>query len=281
MEFDFCQVIAVAVIYEIDLNCSTTVISLNESAARMNTILDVFVYDNSKIDRSTPFLNSFSNLNIAVYHDPQNSGVSKAYNYSVRQYREKKEWYLLFDQDTKLPVNALDSYYKACNLACKNNISLVVPVVVDSIGKIWSPSREVLSKGKHFRREKLKYGRVEAGNLLYINSGAMINGDVFDKIGLYDEDLFYFSDHEFFKRYQRNYSNSYVMNLEFLHDISSHGRDSIEDATKRLPILLRDSKKYSSLQGTPLPFLWICLQTIKLAIIYRNLKLVTLLFKKY
>ncbi len=42
--------------------------------------LDVFVYDNSPTSQKP---DSYSNINIKYVHDPENSGVSKAYNAGV------------------------------------------------------------------------------------------------------------------------------------------------------------------------------------------------------
>lgn len=267
------RVIVVVVLYEIDLISSTTALTLNEAAAKSDNILDVFVYDNSNNDRSTPFIDLFSNLNITVYHDSKNSGVSRAYNFSVEKYERSKDWFLLFDQDTKVPRHALESYLASCDVAGKYDVDLLVPVVKDSNEIIWSPSKEFLFKGIHINKKKMQYGLVDSESLLYINSGVMINYKVFDKIGKYDEDLFYFSDHEFFKRYRSKFPKSYVIDLELIHDISSHGRDGIDDANKRLPILLRDSKVYAKKVKSLLPIFWYLVQVIKLSSYHHTLKL--------
>ena len=102
--------IAIVVIYNMELAHSKTFQSLNKALKKKNQILDLMVYDNSpnKQFHSEEFqLESFQ---VFYVSDINNPGVSKAYNTGFKRAESMgKKWMLLLDQDTDFPENVFDA----------------------------------------------------------------------------------------------------------------------------------------------------------------------------
>ncbi len=268
----YTTILYVVVLYEIPLKQSTTIISLDKSALKSDVAIDVLIYDNSKSDNSSEYTHLFSNLNITIIHNPSNPGVSAAYNYALLEMQSQHEWVVLLDQDTLLSIETVVEYSKAAMIAESENVYICAPVLLDSKSLLWSPSKQLLYRGVHINVETLKVGKfMQTQNNTILNSGLMVNRQIIPKIGSFNSDLFYYSDLEFFDRYTDQYKYFYVIPLTHVHDISSHGRDNFEDATKRYPLLLRDSITYSKLKSNPLPYFWIIIQGIKLTFVYKSI----------
>ena len=56
-------------------------------------------------------INTYDGLIINYLHDPENSGVSRAYNVgALHAKKNQRQWILLLDQDTTLPDTFLERY---------------------------------------------------------------------------------------------------------------------------------------------------------------------------
>ncbi len=112
----------VIVVYNTKLETSESFQSV-EGMRRKGTTLDLIVYDNSPTPQQ-PI--EPPGLRITYFHDPENSGVSKAYNVAAAHATAlRKEWILLLDQDTTLPPDLLEAYQS--EIARHPGIKLVRP----------------------------------------------------------------------------------------------------------------------------------------------------------
>jgi len=177
--------------------------------------LNLFIYDNSPISQE---LKNYEGLAITYFHDPENSGVSKAYNTGAEHAKKiSKEWVLLLDQDTRFPNSILSEYRQAMN--SNSNINLFVPVLKLKNGKIFSPSRYRFKRG--FFLVTIKSGVHSLFNLAPVNSGMMVQVEAFFKVGGYNEKVkLDFADFQFVERFRKLYPNFFVLNVECEQDFS-------------------------------------------------------------
>jgi len=177
--------------------------------------LNLFIYDNSPISQE---LKNYEGLAITNFHDPENSGVSKAYNTGVEHAKKiSKEWVLLLDQDTRFPSSILSEYRQAIN--SNSNINLFVPVLKLKNGKIFSPSRYRFKRG--FFLDTIESGVHSLFNLAPVNSGMMVQVEAFFKVGGYNEKVkLDFADFQFVERFRKLYPNFFVINVECEQDFS-------------------------------------------------------------
>jgi GT2 family glycosyltransferase len=141
------DIIAVLVLYKIDLNDSTTFNSLQKSLSITNSTLDIIVYDNSP----TSFFNkekydNVKQFNIFYINNKSNPGVSTAYNVAAKIARSKnKKWLFLLDQDTFFPYDTFKTYSNA--IVSMSNIMVFAPILKSSRGIFISPSRYKFHRG--------------------------------------------------------------------------------------------------------------------------------------
>jgi len=136
----------IIVIYNIELEDSESFQSILQMHAE-EAELNVFVYDNSLKPQK---LKAYKNIRLSYVHDPNNSGVSKAYNTGAENAKkEQKEWVLLLDQDTTLPSDILKQYNSA--IKTYSEAKLIVPILQLANGKIFSPCSYRFKRGFYFQ----------------------------------------------------------------------------------------------------------------------------------
>src|ERR1700743_364915 len=97
--------LAVIVLNKTRLEDSKTFASLTACLKASSLQLDLLIYDNSP-EYNPDSVSGFPNWKITYMADTSNSGVSKAYNCAASlALASKKQWLLLFDQDTSFPLN--------------------------------------------------------------------------------------------------------------------------------------------------------------------------------
>ena len=204
--------IGVIVIYNIRIEESETLITLNASLEKASVSLDVVVCDNSlNSDLVNGSVFRKGCFNIHYFHDPSNPGVSKAYNFAS-QYALllKKEWLLVLDQDTSFPVDTFSKYVSA--IQDNPSIKLFAPVLKISDGRIFSPSRYWFKRG--FGLKRISFGVHGFKGLSPVNSGMMISLDAFGAVGGYDERVrLDFSDFMFIERFRKRFSEFCVVDV--------------------------------------------------------------------
>lgn len=189
--------------------------------------LEVFIYDNSPQAQNVI---NHENINITYLHDPQNSGVSKAYNEGVKYAAEnRKKWVLLLDQDTKLPKCILEKYWSAINE--NPYIDLFVPILKLNGGTIFSPSRYKFKRG--FFLENIEVGKHSLYRYAPVNSGMMLRTSAFLDVGGYNDEVqLDFSDFQFIERFRKKHPDFFVINAECGHDFSND-ESSLESQSMR------------------------------------------------
>ena len=178
--------------------------------------LEVFVYDNSPQNQNVIH---HKNINIKYVHDPQNSGVSKAYNEGAKYAAEnRKEWVLLLDQDTNLPKCILEKYRSAIN--GNPYIDLFVPILKLKGGTIFSPSLYKFKRG--FFLKNIEVGKHSLNRYAPVNSGMMVRTSAFLDVGGYNEEVqLDFSDFQFIERFRKKHPDFVVIDAECGHDFSN------------------------------------------------------------
>lgn len=151
-------------------------------------------------------------LHIQYVHTPENTPLSKIYNQVAAQIAEDS-YLTLLDQDTSLPVE----YFEELALAQRSLEPLILPKVICQ-GRLVSPGTRFFAHGRLL--ESVPAGNVKSRNLLAINSGMSIRGDVFRRIR-YDERLnFYGTDTYFMKKYESKYDHAFVLNQPIEHSLA-------------------------------------------------------------
>lgn len=199
--------LAIVVLYNQKIEDSKTLISL-EKALHVDNILDLIIYDNSRIDQEVKNL-KFKKFRITYFHNPGNPGVSYAYNFAAEYAKKQdKKWLLLLDQDTCFENNIFQSYYNSVKQNI--NIALFAPILKINESKILSPCKF------HFYGEHLKSINFELqrfDNNSPVNSGIFVKIDSFLEAGGYNNNVpLDLSDHQFIERFKKKNKYYIVVN---------------------------------------------------------------------
>ena len=222
--------IAIVVIYNMELAHSKTFQSLNKALKKKNQILDLMVYDNSPNKQFHTEEFQLESFHVFYVSDINNPGVSKAYNTGFKRAESMgKKWMLLLDQDTDFPENVFDKYQEAMQQSPK--VKLFAPTLRTQ-HLIFSPSKYFLKRGFHLK--VIKPGIYDLNSIVPVNSGIMIDRIVFGEVGGYKEDVkLDFSDFQFLQRFKKHYRNFAVIDLVCQHGFSNIDLVDIENMEKR------------------------------------------------
>lgn len=243
----------------------------------VKTPLNVVVYDNSAEPQQIPEHTSFG---IEYFHDPCNSGVSRAYNYgAVRAEERKLEWILLLDQDTRMPPDFLNRYARA---ATQNpEIKLFAPVLRLANGRIFSPFAYKFNRGFHL--QKISEGQYSLFKIAPVNSGMMISVKAFMECGGYNEKVkLDFSDFQFIRRFRKRYSQFYVMDINCLQDFSDNNL-LLDDQLRRFRFYCEGAlaiEKENSMDTFIYPVV-VMARALKLSLRFKSFKFVAFYFRHY
>ena len=270
------ETLVILVIYRCVPEKSTTWSSLVQEAARLKSTIHLFVYDNSPEPQHfppSPF------IKMEHKHNPDNPGVSKAYNEGCAHARRKgKRWLLLLDQDTSFPAGWLAVYFRN---TVEEDPSLVrVPILLsDSI--IISPFRYWLTKGVSSRR--VDPGVYSLHRYFAINSGLLIDRDVFESVGCYDEAIpLDFSDFAFMNKLKKNKCSLKVMELYGQHRLSSMAKPDENTAKQRFRQYCLGSKRLTAYTGQSFLHLFLGAgRAIRLGIQYRSRSFIIILIQSW
>jgi len=222
----------VIVIYNQEITSCVTLNSLYLSL-KSNvdfSALDVLIYDNSAKAQNISGVKLNSHIKLSYLHDSKNSGVSKAYNTAAKiASKLGKEWLLIFDHDTKLPSESIKCYSDAMN----NNreYQIFSPILLHG-DKIISPCKYKGFRG-YVHTQQLT-GACKFSDFVPINSGLLINLNLFHNVGGYNEDLkLDFSDFYFIKKIKNFIDTFFVIDLRIQHDLSGFNLNDINNTTIR------------------------------------------------
>ncbi len=207
-------VCVVIVLYKIALEESPSFKSVL-AAQKLGKEISVFIYDNSPYPQETK---NYPDLHFFYTHDPENPGVSKAYNSGAAYaHRNEKEWILILDQDTTLPEAIFLDYERA--IRKYPEIKLFAPILKLANGKIFSPCKYRFKRGFHLKG--VTAGLSSFKNMSPVNSGMLINTTSFFEAGGYNNAVkLDFSDFQFIERFRKVQSNWCIIDVVCEQDFS-------------------------------------------------------------
>lgn len=182
------KIFAVIVTYNIDLkHCKSYQTLL------ANTSLPFLIYENSAI----PMNQQYKGKQIYYQHNPNNGGVSAAYNAGAKIAKKRGyDYMLLLDEDTSFEASFIDKLREAHT--AHPQAVVLAPRMVYQGSKPFSPVRLGMFAPQAFKPEQACY---PLGKYAPVNSGACIQVETFFKNGGYNEDIkLDFADFDFFGR---------------------------------------------------------------------------------
>lgn len=195
--------------------------------------VQLFVYDNS------PCSQQVNRCCTKYVHDPQNHGLSVAYNTAAKFAREEGfEWIVLLDQDTNFLNISIDDYKDA--IANHSEIKMFAPKVRCG-NKYMSPVK--VWQHMAVLQESVPSGIIPLRKYTPINSGLCVNVDAMMECGGYNEAVFLdYSDHEFIRRFRKFYSNAFIIDKE-IHQNFSVVSDDRESTINRYGLYCRSIRE--------------------------------------
>ncbi|MCG2791917.1 MAG: glycosyltransferase [Weeksellaceae bacterium] len=209
-----------------------------------NVGLDICVYDNTDTEKWQQNFDLKTipqdNVNVAYFHDPENSGISAAFNYFAKFALDNRyEWIVFLDQDTALPKVFFEIYCSYVLTNPKNNLAL--PKVYAS-QKLISPSGYKFYRTNEITLNDTK--EVLLKNITAINSGMLIRTKFFEENKGYDKNLrIDFCDHEFVERLNNNGHFADILNIALQQDFSAE-TDDLSKSFTRYNIYMKDMASY-------------------------------------
>jgi len=215
MKLDY--IFAVIVIYKCKVEESSTLYSLNEAVEQP---INVLIYDNSPAIDSGYDVNKFANLRIQYVHNPNNPGISKAYNYALNEAKNiNKRWLLLLDQDTTLSKEYFQKIVKISDQQLRHSVVSIIPNIKSaSDNQIISPLR--ILPGGFLKPLSVSQGYLNI-NLAAINSGALINIDFVLSVGGFNEDYkLDMLDYWFNREIYKSKKDVLLLDVNIIHELS-------------------------------------------------------------
>lgn len=223
--------------------------------------LDIFIYDNSLSRQST------SKPNVTYVQDPNNSGISAAYNAAYRLALAKgKSWMLVFDHDTICTVEYFNELTRNVNRHPESKI--FVPRL-SANRRIISPFRWMAGRGW---RTKVKPGFCSLARYRFANSGMLVSCDTFKAVGGYPEKIkLDFADIAFGERLSKVTDHFIVVDAALNHDFADHAMQQPGIALPRFKQFCADARVlHEELGNTALVRIHTLLRACKLSLRYRN-----------
>ena len=239
--------------------------SLEKSAScNLSGKVDLYIYDNSPEPQE---IEPNEYFNIIYVHDATNPGVSKAYNTACKKAESlNKQWILIFDQDTTLPIDAIEDYCKAI-LEVEPEINIIAPQLFCN-NKMISPCKYILHRG--FLLSSMPKGRFQIKGHSFLNSGLLLRICSIRKTGFFDENLFDYSDHEFIFRFAKENKFAKIINIQLKHDLSSFADTNDNQTVNRFRMLAKASRYMAKKHHSPFPIFWLIVRSLKLFLLTKR-----------
>ena len=252
------RIAAVIVLYNESLQDSVTYQSLLALAN-----IPFLVYDNSQNPENHQADSTFQ-----IFLNPDNPGVSAAYNYAW-SWAVKNDFthLLLLDSDSNFPQNAIEVYRKFVE---KNQEQVIVPTM-NSAKRVISPF--YFKFGKTQYGEGISYGEISSRSILSINSGMLVPISVFELTKGYNENLpLDWSDIAFVRKLRKHGVNSVHIPLIVEHGLSEHHKANVES------VKFRFEKQVEGLHHVAenriekcMMYFWLVLKSVKLTVKYKSI----------
>lgn len=213
----------VVVLFEKRFDSSKTLVSLLMQDYSESISPSLCIYDNSSVKQLTNIdLKELNKKFIVEYlHTPENKSLAAIYEDNFSKERHA-HFFLLLDDDSQLPVNYLDVFYKEYNAHISENV--FVPVVKVK-NKIYSPYTEffVLSRAV----SEMSKGASDR-NLTAINSGVFIKRELVETFHYPDYAQFYGTDTVLFEYIRKTKNAVHILPVDIDHDVSFHPEAEME-----------------------------------------------------
>ena len=221
--------LAVVALYQMRPCEAVSVRSFGSSLEALGSSVDLLIYDNSSTEAPVE-TRSAAGWRTRYLHDPSNPGVGAAYNAGAALARTLgKRWLLLLDQDTQFPSHAASVYAQSCDeIPC----NLFSPILSHG-GAVYSPCHVLHGRGRPAPAAARVPGIQPLAGLHVLNSGLLVQVDLFDRAGGYDSDIrLDFSDFAFLYRVEQETDRICILDLVLDHGLSSHDRDPVRVANR-------------------------------------------------
>ena len=235
-EFQF-----VIVLYKQSLAESRSFKALKRSLEMLQEKGNLFVYDNGPVVQKSSAVTTVAFEEVTYIHDPDNSGLSVAYNAAARhgQLRGKK-WLFLLDQDTDFPKETLLTYLTA--IQAHPEFKLFAPMLQIANGLYMSPCQYRYKWGKLMK--SVEPGVYSLRDTAPVNSGICVNLDAFFAVGGYNEKIrLDGADYQFIERFKKQYDDYLVLDINFQQDFSLFDTDQAS-LTTRFSLFLKDVRNF-------------------------------------
>lgn len=261
----------VVVLYNMKYKDSNSLKSLINNGIFFNQIL---VIDNSTNQDLLDYNYLGSNCKFRYISMNANVGISKAYNKAIENVNTT--WVVFLDQDTQINSDYINEVHNI--IKNEKEIKAYCPIVKCN-NLIVSPAIMKKYRTKTFFNER-EIKAVKGKKITFINSGVLINTDIFKAIGRYDEGIFLdFVDHDFSDRYFKEFGVVKIMNSKINHNLSTLNHNCIETALKRFEIYLKDFKSFIKKKEKNMIMykLIIIYRAIRLSYIYKSTKFIKII----
>ncbi|MCD9575249.1 glycosyltransferase [Flavobacterium soyae] len=214
----------VIVLYKNNLENSRTIKTLENS---LNKNINLFVYDNSPERQYKEEEFVYSKFNIKYFHDPLNSGLSKAYNHALElAVYNKSSWLLLLDQDTYFTKEYIDSI-EMLEDKLNNSTAAIIPRV-DSLTNNLKISPAKILLGGICRPFECQEGIIKS-KISGINSGTILKVDYLKSINGFNTNYTLdMLDHWYFKKIYNDKKDVFLLDAVINQDLSV--LENFEDA---------------------------------------------------
>ncbi len=211
------DIFIVIVLYKSSLENSRTIKTLEDSLKRK---LNLFVYDNSPERQYQEDEFILGKFNVKYFHDPANSGLSKAYNHALElAVNNKSSWILLLDQDTYFTKKFIDSI-ETLEVDKLDNETVAIIPRVDSLKNNHNISPAKILLGGICSSYECEEGIVKS-KISGINSGTILKIDYLKSINGFNTDYTLdMLDHWYFRKIFNDKKNIYLLDALINQDLS-------------------------------------------------------------
>lgn len=277
------DILFVIVIYKEDISKSNSFNTIRNAVEflSIDEKVDVLICDNSpnSLDIITYSNNYF---NLFYLHDSANPGISASYNKAAEFAGVKgKQWLFVLDQDTILPIKALEQYINA--LKAGASVPIFAPKVYYN-GLLISPCHFALYRGSPLVSINSGLHNLKSKNV--INSGLLINVSSYQEVGGYDEHVWlYFSDFVFFNRIKAKYKKFFVVDCDLQHELSSSDYTNYTFAIKRFDYYCQGARaasaSYESIGAYIVNGVMVGLRSVLMSYRFKKLNFLKVFFNRY
>lgn len=267
------DVLIVVVIYNQLIRECPAFKTLSTSAKKNNINARFFIYDNSKEQQLLD--QELLGQNISYFSDPDNGGISKAYNTGAQLAKDNGiSWLLFSDQDSIYEPDALLAYLQA--IRENPDVKLFCPLLKTTNGIVVSPAIFKFHRG--FSPKHIDIGFHSFNKYSPLNSGLCLTLATFEQAGGYNELVkLDYSDFAFIKRLKKITSGFYLVNTSVKHSLSVAEKQPLASAEIRFNYLCQGALlTCENIPDKLMAFVVIALRSAKLTFTYKKISFLTI-----